>query len=137
VTSRFQLIGYLRLLAEADVEYLIVGGVGAILQGTSVTTQDLDIMPEASPENLDRLAAALSMPTTEKKSATSTIYEPYVTVSSLEFKTEPTLSFRTSYDVLDVLMELPGVGTYDDAARNAKVYRLPEHDIELKSSTPK
>jgi 8-oxo-dGTP pyrophosphatase MutT (NUDIX family) len=132
VTPRFQLIGYLRLLADAGVEYLIVGGVGAILQGTSVTTQDLDIMPEASPKNLDRLAAALSLPTTEKKSASSTTYQAHPVVLSLEFKTETTASFRTSYGVLDILMELPGVGTYDDAVRNANVYRLPEHDIELK-----
>jgi hypothetical protein len=42
----FQLIGYLRLFAESRVEYLLVGGVGARIQGSATTTQDIDIMPE-------------------------------------------------------------------------------------------
>jgi hypothetical protein len=63
------LVGHLRVLAEHDVSYLIVGGVGGRLQGTPVTTGDLDIVPDPDPDNLTRLANALSTPTTRKKSA--------------------------------------------------------------------
>jgi hypothetical protein len=120
--STFQLTGYLQLLAEHEVAYLIVGGVGSRIQGAAITTQDLDIMPNPVPDNLERLASALSSPSTRKKPSNSTTYIPHPNVASLEFKTETVLSFDTSYGVIDVLMELPGVGNYDDAFRNAKRY---------------
>lgn len=124
MSGDFQLVGYIRLLAEHDVDYLIVGGVGSRLQGAAVTTQDLDIMPDPAPENLDRLATALSTGTTRKKSFSSTSYEPHHVVDALEFKTETVLSFQTSYGVIDVLMELPGVGFFGDVHPNAKRYEF-------------
>jgi hypothetical protein len=47
-------------LARAEVEYVIVGGVSAVLQGVPVVTQDLDLCYRRTPENLTRLAAALA-----------------------------------------------------------------------------
>jgi hypothetical protein len=123
--SEFQLIGYLQLLAEHDVEYLIVGGVGSRIQGAATTTQDLDIMPDPDPDNLERLALALSSSGTQKKPSNSTTYQPHPKVASLEFKTERIVSLETSYGVIDVLMEVPGVGFYENVRRNAKRY---EHD---------
>jgi hypothetical protein len=126
MTGDFQLVGYIRLLAEHSVDYLIVGGVGSRIQGAAVTTQDLDIMPDPAPENLDRLATALSSETTRKKSFTETSYESHPVIDALEFKTEAVLSFQTSYGVIDVLMELPGVGLFGDVLPNAKRYQFGE-----------
>jgi hypothetical protein len=42
-----QLIGYLRLFATEGVEYLLVGGVAARLQGAATTIRDIDVMPGA------------------------------------------------------------------------------------------
>ena len=60
MAPEFQLIGHLEHLAEYGVEYLIVGGVAGRIQGAATTTQDLDIMPDPAPANLERLARALS-----------------------------------------------------------------------------
>jgi hypothetical protein len=49
----------LAVLHDHGVEFIIVGGVAAVLEGAPVSTFDLDIVPRWSPENLDRLAAAL------------------------------------------------------------------------------
>jgi predicted nucleotidyltransferase len=49
----------LRVLQDHGVDYIIVGGVSAILQGAPLTTFDLDIVHSRTPENLDRLLAAL------------------------------------------------------------------------------
>lgn len=38
---------------------MLVGGLAATLHGSPVTTQDADICPERTPENLERLAAAM------------------------------------------------------------------------------
>lgn len=46
-------------LALAQVEYIIVGGVAGILQGSSLNTLDLDICYRRTPENINRLVTAL------------------------------------------------------------------------------
>ena len=49
------LLGLLRALVDRRIEFLVVGGGAAVLQGAPVTTFDLDIVPRRDPEN----AAAL------------------------------------------------------------------------------
>jgi hypothetical protein len=50
----------LRLLAENDVEFIVVGMAAGILQGAPVTTVDLDLVHRRSPENVQRLLRVLS-----------------------------------------------------------------------------
>jgi predicted nucleotidyltransferase len=47
-------------LAQAQVEFVIVGGVSAVLQGASIVTRDLDLCYRRTPGNIARLAAALA-----------------------------------------------------------------------------
>jgi predicted nucleotidyltransferase len=47
-----------RLVAE-QVEFVIVGAVSAILQGSTLTTRDLDLCYRRTPANIARLVAAL------------------------------------------------------------------------------
>lgn len=133
MAREFQLIGYLRLLAENDVEYVLVGGVGARIQGTATTTQDIDIMPEPSAQNLDRLAQALTDEETEKKDSGETRYRPHVTVDSMEFRTADVSSYRTRFGVIDVLMELPGVGTFEAVKQNVRRYEWEDITISVAS----
>jgi hypothetical protein len=49
----------LRILVEHDVDFLVVGGVGAVLQGAALSTFDLDIVHSTEPANIARLLAAL------------------------------------------------------------------------------
>jgi predicted nucleotidyltransferase len=49
----------LRILVERGVDFLVVGGVGAVLQGASLSTFDLDIVHSMEPANIARLLAAL------------------------------------------------------------------------------
>jgi hypothetical protein len=50
----------LELLEEHDVEYIVVGGVAAVLQGAPVTTFDLDALIKVDPENVDRVVRVLA-----------------------------------------------------------------------------
>lgn len=53
---------YLELLERLDrgkVRFIVVGGVAAILEGAPITTLDLDVVYERSPENLERLLEVL------------------------------------------------------------------------------
>lgn len=47
----------LRRLVAHDVEFIVVGGIAAVLQGASITTFDLDIVARRTPGNIERLVA--------------------------------------------------------------------------------
>jgi len=47
-----------RSFHEHDVRYLVIGGIAAILHGVPRATFDLDILIEATPENVKRLLDA-------------------------------------------------------------------------------
>jgi hypothetical protein len=49
----------LEILRKHSVEFIVVGGVGAVLQGVPLTTLDLDIVYAGTAENIQRLLAAL------------------------------------------------------------------------------
>ena len=49
----------LRLLVERQVDFMVVGGVAAVLHGAPVSTFDLDVLYSSVEENLPRLADAL------------------------------------------------------------------------------
>jgi hypothetical protein len=58
-TPRNRNLTILQTLVDHQVEFLIVGGVAAVLQGAPINTFDLDIVHSADPENVSRLLAAL------------------------------------------------------------------------------
>ncbi len=47
-------------LSIGKVEFIVVGGVSAVLQGAPIVTRDLDLCYRRGSDNLSRLAAALS-----------------------------------------------------------------------------
>ena len=49
----------LRALAAAEVEFIVVGGVAAVLHGAPIMTRDLDLVHSRTPENIDRLLPVL------------------------------------------------------------------------------
>lgn len=49
----------LRALSACGVDFIVVGGVSAALQGAPVTTYDVDVVHSRQPENIARLLTAL------------------------------------------------------------------------------
>jgi len=56
-TSRFRSV--LQTLADHRVEFIVVGGVAAVLEGVPANTFDVDVVHCTSAENVARLMAAL------------------------------------------------------------------------------
>ncbi len=50
----------LRALVEHAVDFIVVGGVGAVLQGAPVSTFDLDIVHSRAEDNIQRVLKALA-----------------------------------------------------------------------------
>ena len=55
-----QLTSMLGVLLGEGLEFVLVGALAAVAQGAPVTTHDVDIVHRRTPENLDRLMAALA-----------------------------------------------------------------------------
>jgi predicted nucleotidyltransferase len=49
----------LRILTENKVDFIVVGGVAAVLEGVPVNTFDLDVIHLRDPKNVSRLLSAL------------------------------------------------------------------------------
>ena len=60
LADEFEPLALIDALARHEVEYVIVGGIAAVHHGSVRQTDDLDVCPRWSPENLDRLGRALS-----------------------------------------------------------------------------
>jgi predicted nucleotidyltransferase len=109
----------LRLLTEHDVAFIIIGGVAAVIHGSSRLTQDLDIVYHRSPENLIRLVQALAEQSPYLRGAPSGLPFQW-SVATLRMGLNFTL--ETSVGPLDLLGEVTGGGSYED---------LLEHTIEV------
>ena len=100
----------LRLLVDEGVEFIIIGGVAAILHGSARLTLDVDIVYRRTTENIVRLAESLQK------------YHPYLRGAppNLPFRWDAAtitagLNFTLITDLgnLDVLGEIVGGGSYD------------------------
>jgi hypothetical protein len=101
----------LSTLSRHEVAFIVVGGAAAIAHGSARLTQDLDIVYERAPANLDRLVAALAE------------YQPYLRGAppGLPFLWDRMTLTRglnftlvTSIGDIDLLGEIPGGGAYHD-----------------------
>ena len=59
MATELRLDEILRVLTRFEVDFILVGGVAAILQGSPLTTEDLDVVYRQSDENVRRLVRAL------------------------------------------------------------------------------
>ena len=113
--------GLLAALAEARVRFILIGGMAAILHGDVGVTVDLDIVPERSPQNLDRLAAALG--SLEARIRTSGVPEGLRFDCSGDFlrnlPADSLLNLTTRAGDLDLSFEPSGTSGYADLRRDA------------------
>lgn len=57
--TEFDLRALLELLREREIDFIVIGGVAVAAHGFVRGTEDLDLVPDPDPANLQRLAAAL------------------------------------------------------------------------------
>ncbi len=117
-------------LAEHEVRFVIIGGVALVLQGSSRTTQDFDICYAREGDNLDRLAKALEPFYPTLRGAPRDL--PF----RLDARTLASgLNFTLSTDAgdLDLMGEISGVGTYEEAVADAETMELHGREVSVMS----
>jgi len=99
----------LQRLFEAEIDFVIVGGFGAMLHGSSLLTRDLDVCAVLTAENLDKLRATFG--------DLHPIHR--LTPQRISFLENPergtllkNLYLQTDLGPLDLMSSITGVGDY-------------------------
>jgi len=110
----------LRLLREHDVDFLVIGGIAVAAHGYLRATKDVDVIPEPSRENLERLAAALTALQASQDLGDVRPEElPQLDVEGLEQGGNWFLSTR--YGRLDIMRSVEGARSYEQLRSAALV----------------
>lgn len=106
----------LRRLGEAEVDYVVVGGVAAQAHGTTTFTGDLDICYSTGAQNLQRLGEALVELGARLRGVAGEV--PFVP-DGRTLRGTQILTLETPDGPLDLLADPPGSPGYDRLAERA------------------
>ena len=106
----------LRLVADFQIDCVLIGGVAATVHGCSITTQDLDICYSRERQNLTRVVGALRSVKATLRGAPKDIA---FILDEETLKHGLNFTFDTQVGKLDLLGEVRGVGFYADCITSA------------------
>jgi hypothetical protein len=127
ITQFRKLLG---VLNSGGIEYIVIGGVAAVLHGSARVTYDLDVLYRRHPDNLARIIEALRP------------YNPYLrgAVPGLPFLWDVetlrrglNFTLQTAIGAIDLLAEVPGGGTYELAWTHSLEVRIQDVPVRVVS----
>ena len=125
-----QLQEALVLLAQHEVEFVIVGGVAASLHGSSLTTFDLDLCYSRESGNLERLSRALAGFRPRLRGAPEDV--PFLW-DARTLRNGFHFTLTTELGDLDLLAEISGVGGYPQVRAASVLVELFGHRFAVLS----
>src|SRR5436190_16577083 len=126
----FDPVAAIRLLHDQDVLFVLIGGVAGAVHGSPSVTQDLDICPEGSFENLERLAAALIKIHARLRGIDEDV--PFI-LDARTLAAGDHSTFSTDVGDVDCLITPPGTEGYADLIRDAVAVDLDETEVPVAS----
>ena len=125
----------LEALAAADVRFVLIGGMAAILHGDAGVTLDVDIAPAFDDANLDRLAAALRSLDARIRAEGVAEGLPFDCSGGFlrQLGPEGILNLTTSAGDVDVTFKPDGTGGFDDLKSDSVVIELSGTVIRVAS----
>ena len=118
----------LRLLAEYKVDCVIVGGIAAVLHGSMLLTNDVDVCYARDSSNLKRLSEALQSVNARLRNAPEGL--PFI-LDAETLKRGLNFTFSTDIGDLDLLGEVRGVGVYNDVLDGSVTFELFGHQFAV------
>ena len=117
-------------LTAAGVRFIIVGGVAAAVHGSRRVTDDLDLLFDTTPDNLDRLSELLAGWRAYPRGIEPGL--PFIMDAQTLHGTE-VLTLTTDRGLLDLMAAVKGVGTYAKALPATIVVDLPTGPVRVLS----
>ena len=121
-----------RVLAAHGVAYVLIGALGARLYGFPRVTADIDVTPDRSPKNLQRLSTALRE--LHARVFTESIPEglPFDCSAAMLSRSDM-WNLVTDAGRVDIAFRPSGTGGYDELTRNAHHFDVFGTRIEVAS----
>lgn len=116
-------------LAAAKVDFVVVGGISAVLQGAPIVTQDLDVCYRRLPDNLTRLANALQPLNPRLRNLPAGVPN-FFDRHALELGANFALEFEPGEE-FDLLAIMSAIGGYDDIVANADDMDVAGHTVKV------
>ena len=109
--ASFDPVAALRALDERRVAYIVIGGLGRVIQGSTELTDGTDIAPSIREDNLRKLALALDDLHARRADGRALRVD--------DLAPEPVLELKTDAGELKIVPEPAGTRGYDDLRRAA------------------
>ena len=106
------------------VQYVVIGGMAAVLHGSPTVTSDADICPERSPKNLERLAAALREMNARIRTATDPDGVEFAPDAALLSRMKM-MNFTTDFGDFDLSFTPAGFAGFEELADHSIDVPLP------------
>jgi predicted nucleotidyltransferase len=127
--ARLDIERLLHVLDRHGVRYVLIGGVAARLHGSPDLTEDVDITPERSGENLTQLAAALQEVGARLR-GTEDVDWP---IDARALESADVFTLTTDLGMLDLCFRPSGHQTYEELAAHAQTFEVFGLEIAVAS----
>lgn len=114
-------------LTSHQVDFVVIGGIAAVLQGAPYTTFDLDIVYSRTGENLRRLEAVL----VELNAEVYDLTDRHLKVSRAHLEASGPKLLRTRYGRLDILGQLDDATGWDQLLADAEVLPYGKNTVRV------
>lgn len=109
--ERFDPYAIMSALQEARVDYVLIGGLARVIQGSDEVTSGVDVVPSRRPANLQRVEAALQ--------ALGAVEADGSIVAHLAHEAAKPLRVESRFGTVTVVLEPLGTRGYEDLRRKA------------------
>ena len=108
-----------RVLLDHEVDFLVIGGVAVAAHGYLRGTKDVDIIPNPSYDNLERLTAALTALEASQDTGDFRAEEMPLQLDLLGLEQGGNWFLSTRYGRLDLMQSVDGARSYEQLRRAA------------------
>jgi nucleotidyltransferase AbiEii toxin of type IV toxin-antitoxin system len=120
----------LRALVDGDVDFVVIGGVAAVLHGSARATFDLDVCFASNAENLEALGSTLVGLRAQLRGVSEAV--PFVP-DAVALRRVEVLTLTTTAGDLDVLRAPSGAPRYDVLRGHADRYDVGGFEVRVAS----
>ena len=117
------------VLDAHKVEYVVIGGIAVQVYGHVRMTNDVDLIPSPTPQNLERLATALQDLGARVLNAGS----EHLAIDAQMLPRATLWQLSTRHGDIDVLHDAPGAAPFPQLRKRALLIKLGEHPIPIAS----
>jgi predicted nucleotidyltransferase len=118
----------LKRLTDNQVEYVLVGGMAAVLHGSPVVTRDVDVCAPLELPNLERIVWALQglNPRFRFRPDKMPLFDDPARLVGFS-----NINLITDWGVIDILGDVPGVGAYRELVPRSQEVQISDFRCRL------